>query len=245
MNMHRIAVVALAAACIAALGACSGSKALTDAQLMALLRSARAPANDPKPPLDPTAIDCLRAWSNDIELNSTLPPSVSGDANKKACRQRIEGWIADATRNPDKVTFEQASTTASIRRAQALLVANRSDVVARMPTANDQPPPELVSPKAAAEPKGPVDVAQALAGLTELESLCTKAKDAAATGSTTEALMRFSTFCDKRNQQLRQRLAGIQQRNDARQAQMMNDAVARALVVAKQIATEAQPAKKP
>ncbi|HKE47137.1 MAG TPA: hypothetical protein VKB52_03665 [Rhodanobacteraceae bacterium] len=238
MKMHRIGVVALAAA----LGACGGSKALSDVQLTSLLRMERAPANDPKAPLDSLAIDCLRAWSGDVELNSSLPPSVTGDANKKFCRQRIDGWLADATRNPDKVTFEQASTTASIRRAQALMLEHRGNAVPRMPMAGDQPPKELVAPP---DTKGPVDMTQALKGLAELESLCGKAKEAAASGSTTEALMRFSTFCDKRNQQLRQRIAGIQQRGDARQAQMMDDNIARSLEVARGMLADAQGAKKP
>ena|GEM_PF-1484470 len=243
MNLHRTALVALVAACIAGLGAC-GAKALSDAELTTLLRSERAAANDPKAPLDPLAIDCLRSWSNDVELNSSLPPSVSGEANKKLCRQRIDGWLADATRNPDKVTFEQASTTPSIRRAQALLVERRANAVPHLPSASDQPPRELVALNAPAQPTPP-DMTKALAGLAELESLCGKAKEAAASGSTTEALMRFSTFCDKRNEQIRARIAGLQQRGDEKQGQMMSDNVARSVELARQMIADAKKPKKP
>ncbi len=105
MNMHRIAVAALAAASFAGLAACHGARTPSDAELTQLLHSERAPPNDPQAPLDAAAVDCLRAWSGDVELNAALPPSASGEAIKTSCRQRLDGWIADATRNPDKITL--------------------------------------------------------------------------------------------------------------------------------------------
>ena len=94
---------------MAGITACHGSHTPSDVQLTQLLRVERAQATDPRAPLDGSAINCLRAWSGDVELSAALPPSLSGDAVKTACRQRLDGWIADATRNPDKIKFEEVA----------------------------------------------------------------------------------------------------------------------------------------
>jgi len=72
MNLSRIAVVALGAAGLG-LAACHGSGVPSDAQLTQLLHSERATPNDPKAPLDAAAVNCLRAWSGDVELSASLP----------------------------------------------------------------------------------------------------------------------------------------------------------------------------
>ena len=155
MKQDRIALIALAAACIVGMTACNRTHTPSDAQLTQLLRVERAPATDPQAPLDPAAVNCLRAWSGDVELTATLPAVTTGEAAKKMCRQRLDGWIADATRNPDKVKFEEVSAPPSVRRAVALLAEHRAATAGTpMPSPRDQPPPGLVSAECGAERAG-------------------------------------------------------------------------------------------
>jgi outer membrane lipopolysaccharide assembly protein LptE/RlpB len=247
MNMHRIGAVALAAACITGLAGC-GKRALSDTQLTQLLRTERAMANDPNAPLDANAIDCLRAWSGDLELTAALSPSVNSDMNRKACRQRLDNWLADATRNPGNVTFEQAATPASIRRAQALLLEHRAKGVAGLPSAADRQPGQLAARTPApaapattsgAMPAGTVDVKEATDGLAKLDQLCARANQSSSGAN--ETVVRFAGYCERRNEQMRSRITSIQQRGDARSAQMMNDAVTRALAAAQKMFDQPQP----
>jgi hypothetical protein len=242
MNMHRSAVLAVTAACIAGLAACKGAHTPTDAQLTQLLRLERAAPSDPRAPLDPQAVDCLRAWSGDVELSSNLPPSVSGDPAKNACKQRLDGWVADATRNPDKIKFEDASAPPAVRRAMALLADHRATAMMpnHVPTPGTQPPATMMpgnTPPAAA-PGGPVDMTATVAAVDELDGLCQKAKQAAASGDTTQPISRYASFCDKRIEQMRTRISMLQQRGDSQQAQMMSQNVQRTLEAARQIATQ-------
>ena len=246
MKIHRTAVAALAAVGIAGLAACHGARTPSDVQLTQLLHNERATPNDPRAPLDAAAVNCLRAWSGDIELNAALPPSASGDAVKTACKQRLDGWIADATRNPDKVRFEDVSAPPSVRRAMALLADHQATAMApRLPSGNDQPPPSLVSGTAPPAPAntGPVDMSAAVAGVNELAGLCQKAKDAAAAGDTTQPISRYASYCDKRIEQMRTRISMLQQRGDARQAEMMTQNVQRTLEMGRQIAAQSKPVK--
>ncbi|HET7923523.1 MAG TPA: hypothetical protein VFL30_01430, partial [Rhodanobacteraceae bacterium] len=116
-RLGAVAVTALAGT----LAACHHAKTPTDAELTNLLRSPAAQPNDPAARIDPGAVDCLRAWSGDAELAKPLSPAAASDAAKKACRQRLDGWIADATRNPDKLAFEDVSKPPAVKRAMALL----------------------------------------------------------------------------------------------------------------------------
>lgn len=248
MNMDRIALAALAAACVAGMAACSGSHTLSDVQLTRLLHVERVAAGDPSAPLDAPAVDCLRAWSGDVELSGALPPAASTDDAKKACKQRIDGWIADATRNPDKVRFEDASSPPSVRRAVALLAERRQAIAPRMPSAADRPPQALVSNSPAgtpAEPAGPADLTAAVTAVNELDGLCQKAKQANASGNTTQPIARYASYCDKRIEQLRTRISMLQQNGDARQAQMLTQNVQRTLEVGRQIESRQNGGGKP
>jgi hypothetical protein len=246
MNMDRIAVVALAAACVAGMAACSGSHTLSDVQLTRLLHVERVAASDPNAPLDAPAVDCLRAWSGDIELSGALPPAATTEDTKKACRQRIDGWIADATRNPDKVPFEDAASPPSVRRAVALLAERRQTIAPRLPSATDRPPQALVS-NAPAEPAntGPVDLTAAVNAVNELDGLCQKAKQANASGNTSQPVARYASYCDKRIEQLRTRISMLQQNGNEQQAQTITQNVQRTLEVARQIEARQNGGPKP
>ena len=247
MNMDRIALAALAAACVAGMAACSGSHTLSDVQLTRLLHVERVEASDPIAPLDASAVDCLRAWSGDVELSGALPPAATTEDAKKACHQRIDGWIADATRNPDKVRFEDAASPPSVRRAVALLAERRQAIAPRLPSPTDRPPQALVSntPAAAPDNTGPVDLTAAVNAVNELDDLCQKAKQANASGNTTQPIARYASYCDKRIEQLRTRMSMIQHNGNTQQAQTITQNVQRTLEVARQIESRQNGGPKP
>jgi hypothetical protein len=242
MKQHRI--TALAALSIGALAACHPTREATDAQLTHLLRAQQASPTDPNAPLDPTAVNCLRAWSGDVELSASLPPSAQ--TMKDTCKPRVESYIADATRNPDKITFEEASSPASVRRAMALLGAHRATAAMRMPSADDRPPAALMSQRPTAAPNGQqtpslatgtVDLSAATAGVAELDGYCQEAKQAAATSATREPIARYASYCDKHIEQLRMRISALQQNGTPQQAQMLTNNVQRTLDMARQMSS--------
>lgn len=245
-TIARIGVLAVTALAAGTLAACHHAKAPSDAQLTNLLRVERAQPNDPAAPIDPAAVDCLRAWSGDADLAKPLPAAATADAFKKGCRQRIDGWIANATRNPDKLAFDDVSAPASVRQAIALLQQHRS--TAALPTKSDQPPAMMMRQNAMAPapaptlPTGPVDVSSATAGLNELDGLCKQAKDAAAAGSNAP-IARYAPMCDRRIAQLRERVNQLSTNGGtSREAEMVNDNVHRMLVFGRQLSTATAPA---
>jgi len=249
MNLSRIAVVALGAAGLG-LTACHGSGTPTDTQLTQLLHSERATPNDPKAPLDVAAVNCLRAWSGDVELSASLPPSASGDAVKQACKTRVDGWIADTARNPDKLAFDTVAKPPAVKRAMALLAEHQplNAMAPKLPSANE-PPPGVMMPgggqPAPPAATGPVDMTEAVAAVNELDGLCQKAKEAAATDAS-QPLARYASYCDKRIEQMRSRIAFLQERGNPKQAQMMTENVKRTLEVGRKLALggQAQPTPK-
>jgi len=240
MKMDRMGSVVLAAACIAGLAGCDRAREVSDVQLTQLLRSERASAQDPRAPLDPAAVDCLRAWSGDAELAKTLQPASSGDAAKQSCKPKIDAWIADANRNPDKFRFEDVSAPPTVRRAVDLLGEHRS-VAAHLPSAADKPPAALMPPRAAPTPvpAGPVDLSAATAAVDELDGLCQKAKQAAASGTTSQPIARYASYCENRISQMRTRITMVAQHGDAKQAQVVTDNAQRVLEVGRQLAAQA------
>ncbi|HEY6895470.1 MAG TPA: hypothetical protein VI258_14950, partial [Rhodanobacteraceae bacterium] len=211
-RLGAVAVTALAGT----LAACHHAKTPTDAELTNLLRVQNAQPNDPAARIDPSAVDCLRAWSGDADLAKPLPPAGASDAAKKACRQRIDGWLADATRNPDKLAFEDVSAPPAVRQAIALQQQHRA-AAGVLPAHGDQPPAAMMgqAPRAMAPgpaptlPKGPVDVSAPAAELSELDGLCKQAKDAAA-ASSTAPIARYAPMCERRIAQLRERVNQLQ-----------------------------------
>jgi len=241
-RLGALAVTALAGT----LAACHHAKAPTDAELTSLLRIQNSQPTDPRAPIDPSAVDCLRAWSGDADLAKPLSASWT-DATKKTCRQRIDGWIADAVRNPDKLAFEDVSAPPAVRQAIALLQQHRA--TGALPARTDQPPPMMTRQTPAAPapvlPKGPVDVSSATAGLNELDGLCKQAKDAAAGGSTAP-IARYAPMCDRRIAQMRERANELQKNGGTtREAEMLNDNVRRMLVFGRQLASSNPPANPP
>jgi hypothetical protein len=243
-TIARIGVIGVAALAVGTLAACHHAKTATDAQLTKLLRSERAQPNDPRAPIDPGAVGCLRAWSGDADLAKPLPPAAVSDATKAACRKKLDDWIADATRNPDKFAFDDVSAPATVRQAIALLEQHRA--TAALPMPGDRPPAAMmgqnpVAPPPVVLPKGPVDVSAATAGVSELDGLCKQAKDAAAAGSTAP-IVRYAPMCDRRIAQLRDRISELSANGGtSREAEMLNDNVRRMLVFGRQLAATNAP----
>ena len=89
-------------------------------------------------------------------------------------------------------------------------------------------------------PAGPVDLTAARSAVDELDGLCQKAKQAAASGDT-QPMARYASFCDKRVDQLRSRISIVEQSGDERQAQTLTGNVQRTLEMARRIASRPAP----
>ncbi len=177
-----------------ALAACS-ARAPTDAELATLLRHENAPATDPKAPLDASAVQCLRAWSGDASLAKGLPAAATSDANKGRCRNTIDGWIADARRNPAKLEFTQVSAPAAVTRAMALL-SDRSPTeapVAQAPAAAPATPAAPVRTPRPATPEGPAPEIEAT--LAQAQDLCMQVKSFVKTNQSDVRLNRYAEYC--------------------------------------------------
>lgn len=184
----------LAIACTVATTACTSSQRLpTDAQLTQLLRNERAAADDARAPIDRAALDCLRAWSGDGELRKGLSPALVDDAGRKDCRTRVDGFIADSTRNSAQLTFEQVSTPAAVKRAVELAREHAPPPVAMTTTPRAAPPPATAPIQPPAQPK--VDLGQYNADLDDAETQCRKVQEAAARPDAGKRIKGFSAFC--------------------------------------------------
>jgi hypothetical protein len=198
-GMNRILI--LSAACALGLSACA-TRAPSDAQLIQLLRRDGAAATDANAPLDAAAVSCLRVWSDDAELAKDLPTGARGDDAKNKCRLRLDGWLADATRNPEKFAFKEVSAPPVVRRAVALLAAHA-------PAATSdpgEPPAALTNALRAPEPVrgGPVDqFGSAGFDLKRAEDLCQQAQQLAAAQGPESSLRRFANYCGRSLRQLR------------------------------------------
>ncbi len=191
--MKKILLVAIA--CAIGASACSGTREPTDAQLGTLLRSERADPADAKAVLDSPAVECLRAWSGDAELQKNLPIRSSSENGRASCRSKLDGWIADAARNPDKFTFADLSAPKTVKRAVQLLAS--SSVAA---LGDNAPVPKALT-KAAAVPTysapatAPAGLGAAGAKLQEAESLCQQIAQKAAVPGASPRLTQFAKFC--------------------------------------------------
>lgn len=234
MIPNRIGTAVMAAACLLGIGACSRTQNVSDAQLTALLRTPQSAANDPNAPLDVAAVHCLGAWSGDPGLTKGLPPAVTSEAGKNGCRDRLQPWLADTGRNPDKLTFASVTTPTAAGRAAALLMTHR--VHAPLPVAGAQPPSTFSSPASLPAPQTPAtpqDVSAATAAVDELQKLCEEAKQNAGRN---QQVARYASFCDKRIEQLRTRVSMVAAHGDARQVAMVTRNVQNMLTVGRRLA---------
>jgi hypothetical protein len=186
-----------------AVAACSHPREPSDAQLTMLLRAERAAPTDANAQLDAAAVGCLRAWSADAGLAAGLPAPLATADGKKQCRDRLQGWFADAARNPAHFTFEEIGTPAVARRAMTLQATR---ALTSLPGANHQPPSALTKRPAPASMAPPpddanVDLGVAGASLKQAEALCRQVQQKAGTGDAVRA-QRFGAYCTGKLRQL-------------------------------------------
>lgn len=208
--MNRFALASLA--CVAAVAGCSQPRVPDDAQLTALLRTERSQAGDADARIEATAVTCLRAWSGDDNLSQNLPPAMSTDASKKACREKLQPWFADATRNPRKFTFEEISQPAVVTHVMNLYRARAAGGMGA------PPPPVVTTPPPAPKPaQGSVDLGAAGDALQQTEDVCQRVQQIATTQPANQRAKRFAEFCTRRVAQLRTNMEQATGRNDSGQ----------------------------
>ncbi|GAA0711019.1 hypothetical protein [Dokdonella soli] len=193
--MNKIGLAAVL--CAIGVAACMHLREPSDAQLATLLLGERANPADANAPLDTNAIDCLRAWSGDKELAKGLPVRIAGEDGMKSCRGKLDTWVADATRNPDKFRFDDVSAPKTVRRAMALQEARRLSAAAN-PAAREVPAAlarPAAPPAALATPDPTVDLGVAGSRLQEAETLCQQTQQAAAKKDANAGLKSFAEFC--------------------------------------------------
>lgn len=202
--MNKFLLVAIT--CVLGATACSRLREPTDPQLGNLLRSERAAPADANAPLDGLAIECLRAWSGDADLLRNLPMRSAGEDGRKTCRAKLDGWIADAGRNPDKFTFADISAPGVVRRAMELQAARSAAAIANLPRQPAASPTNTVPQQSAPAPDPSVDLGAAGAALQEAETLCQQANQKAATPGANSRLTRFAAYCTTSLGKLRGRM---------------------------------------
>ncbi|MGN6520572.1 MAG: hypothetical protein ACTHK2_14205 [Dokdonella sp.] len=190
--MNRFSLLAIA--CALGVAACAQSRMPTDEQITQLLRSERAAPTDPKAPLDRAALDCLRAWSGNAELKQGLALSLVDDAGRKDCRVRVDGFLADATRNASKLAFADVSSEAAVRRAVELAREHAPPppkTVTRPIAGAPAAAPPMVAPPAQAS----VDLGSYGMDLQDAEEQCRKVQEAAGKADASASVKRFAQYC--------------------------------------------------
>lgn len=206
----------LTIACVLGVTACSQLREPTDAQLGTLLRSENTDPADANATLDGLAVECLRAWSEDKDLQKGLPVRTAGEDGRKACRTRLEGWVADAVRNPDKFSFADLSAPKTVRRAMELQEARKAAAMASRKGEGipvGQMPP--VPGRALKAPDPTIDLGPAGAALQEAETLCQQAQEAAKAEGANKRLVRYAQYCTASLNGMRKSMEGFVKTNNA------------------------------
>lgn len=119
MFHSRNALYPLIGLCLV-LSACAGkADKLTDAELSRMLHT-EGLADDR---IDASAVDCMRAWSDDSTLESGVADTITKEPGKSDCRRHMQGWLDDGSRNPQGLMFVDVATPKVTRRAMDLLAA--------------------------------------------------------------------------------------------------------------------------
>lgn len=193
-NTMRKSLITAAIASIG-LAACSGTRVPTDAELATLLRQSGADQGgaDASRSLDPSAVQCLAAYSGDAELAHEVSPAALSDIAKSQCRRRLDLWIADAQRNPEKFKFDEIDTPAVAKRAMKMYLDNGGAPLA--PSGDEPEKPSVpATPASAPIADGPapdMDKTLLLA-----DDICRDAKAAVARGPFNARLQRYSDSCE-------------------------------------------------
>lgn len=119
MFHSRQALYPLIGLCVV-LSACAGkADKLSDAELSRMLHT-EGLADDR---VDASAVECMRAWSDDSSLASGVADNIKDEPGKSDCRRHMQGWLDDGSRNPQGLMFVDVATPKMTRRAMDLLAA--------------------------------------------------------------------------------------------------------------------------
>ena len=215
--MTRLAIVLA----LLALSACS-QRVPDDARLVTLLHAGGlTSATDTHRPLDALAVQCLSSHAGDAALIRDLPPAALTDAAKSQCRRRLDLWLADSSRNPDKFKFDDITTPPVAARALQLYLANGGVPLTQAaadtpPAAAPTTPPVATAPAAlAAEPVEPVEpeppMPDTLTALAEADNICRDVQAAISHGPFNPRLSRYAEGCVAMVQSTRDSVARLQQ----------------------------------
>jgi hypothetical protein len=215
---------------------------LGDAELRVLLRSPGADANDPAAPVDRTSVECLVVWSGEHALMQDVPASMDTGAGKANCRQRIEGWLMDTTRNPRHLSFGDVTTASVARRALALL--NTPATPAQASTAASRRP-EISPARAAQAAKGVAATTTQTfnTALGQYDALCREAGNVAAKSKSVP--MRLNARingCLQRGDRLRAQMSAASGKGNAFETSMIAQNAQRMVTSAQRLVDEARKA---
>ena len=180
--------------------------------------------------VDPAAVDCLRAWSDDSNLAAGLPTNLTDEPGKGDCRRHMQGWLDDGSRNPQGLMFVDVATPKVSRRAMDLLAAlpplEAAPAVAEStaPTA----PGDAMLPPTQADVSG-VEPAVAEAAYEErvkvnnstnqamdqYDSICEQAQNLAKTRQFNAPTLEIINGCKQTAATMRQRMDGVMARGTA------------------------------
>lgn len=194
-------------ACAALLVAACSSREPSNAELAQLLQREGGSG------IDMAAVECLRAWSGDGELRQGLPETLGDDAGRDACRQPVEGWLADQGRNPAGYGFKNLVRPPVVRRAAALAAADAANAARTArpePASRPAPSPSMGTPppalrEAASPRRGMVEVRGGPVGgmgsagedLLKAEDVCTRLQALAQGQPRDSALYRYANYCGR------------------------------------------------
>ena len=181
--------------------------------------------------IDPAAVDCLRAWSDDGNLAAGLPANLTDETGKSDCRRHMQGWLDDGSRNPQGLMFVDVSTPKVSRRAMDLLAAlpplEAAPVVAES-TAPTMAPGSVMLPPTQADVSGvPPEVAEAAyeervrvnnstnQTMDQYDVVCEEAQNLAKTRQFDAGTLQRINRCKQTSAKLRQRMEGVMARGTA------------------------------
>ncbi|MGA9341055.1 MAG: hypothetical protein WBV61_01820 [Rhodanobacteraceae bacterium] len=250
MKFSHPALCLAVAGGVLALSACgNAADKLSDNELRSLLRSDSASANAVRPPMDRSAVECLGVWSGDSESLHELPAGTDTTALKANCRQHVEGWLADAERNPHRLTFGELATARTARRARALLDEPASGsppakTIAHAAPASPAPATAPATPPSAKTVRESAGSEQAFNGaLDRYESLCEQARDIAKKAKSPPMILnRHINDCLQRSSRLRAQMSAATAKGNAFETSMIAQNAQRIVAGAQRLVNEAKKA---
>lgn len=229
--------IVLFATTVAVLGGCENpATKVSDADLTSLLGGEQGISVD--------TIDCLRAWSGEPTLSAGLTAEYAGQ-RKQDCRHQAETRLADSTRNPHKLSFENLAAPDVVRRAVA--IQQQQQAIAQQRAQTEAAEKKRAADAAAAAARKHRDAARIAelgrefnATLADLRSECTRALDEVRDKRRVpDNLRKQIDACAEKADAQQQRWAGAVATNDVAAATRLLKAAHESVTGAKSLAVNA------